>query len=52
MSNPKKAEGPTRNITWQIQLPPEACKHEFLETVGEGAAALKRCIKCGSLEAK
>jgi hypothetical protein len=36
---------PKRNITWQAQPHPAHCDHEL-------GHALKRCLKCGSLEAK
>jgi hypothetical protein len=46
------SERPRRNITWQAQPPPAHCAHEFEVISHELGAALKRCVKCGSLEAE
>jgi len=46
------SERPGRNITWQAQPPPAHCAHEFEVIAHELGAALKRCFKCGSLEAE
>ena len=44
------SEGPTRNIIWQTQRQPARCEHQHEVIAHEEGGALKRCVKCGSLE--
>jgi hypothetical protein len=46
------SEGPKRNITWQIQPAPALCPHQYELIAHEEGGAIKRCVKCGSLEAE
>ena len=43
---------PIRNITWQTQPIPAECEHRYEVIAVEGDFALRRCMKCGSLEEK
>ena len=43
---------PRRNITWLAQPHPFHCDHEYEVIAPEEGAALRQCIKCGSLEAE
>jgi hypothetical protein len=43
---------PGRNITWPEPPQPTSCVHQYEVITHEVGDALKRCFKCGSLEAE
>ncbi|MEA3208213.1 MAG: hypothetical protein QOE70_1270 [Chthoniobacter sp.] len=45
-------ERPRRNIAWQVQPHPAPCAHQHEVIAHDKGRALKRCVKCGSLEAE
>ena len=49
--NPAESQSPKQNITWKGRPLPAQCEHEY-ETLSLGDGVIKRCLKCGSLEAK
>jgi hypothetical protein len=50
-NNVSDTEAPERNITWQAQPLLSQCAHQHEVIAQEEGVALKRCVKCGSLEA-
>jgi hypothetical protein len=43
---------PTRNITWQTRPAPAPCEHEYEVIAHELRGGLRRCAKCGGMEAE
>jgi hypothetical protein len=53
MKNPNNdSERPRRNITWPAPPHPPYGDHEYETIAHELGSALKRCLKCGELEAQ
>jgi hypothetical protein len=50
-NNLNDTEPSGRNMTWQAQPSPSQCAHRHEVIAQEEGVALKRCAKCGSLEA-
>jgi hypothetical protein len=41
-----------RNITWQVEMTPKECAHEYETVAREENTLLQRCSKCGNVEAE
>jgi len=52
MRTPKHSQRPTRSILWHTQPYPSQRDHQLGVINHEVVGALKRCVKCGSLEVK
>jgi hypothetical protein len=50
--NKNDTEGPKRNITWQMQPLRAPCEHQYEIIAHQDANELRRCTKCGDLEAE
>ena len=50
--NNEHTQRPRINITRQEQPHPAYCEHQHEVIAHDVGAALKRCVKCGSLEAE
>jgi len=48
----KHSERPRKNIAWQALPQPAQCAHRYEPIAHEEAGVLKRCFRCGSLEAE
>ena len=48
----KEPKRPTRNITWQTEPPAAPCEHQYEVIAHEQRGDIKRCSKCGRLEAE
>jgi hypothetical protein len=48
----KHSQPPPRNLHGQAQPHPDYCQHQYEVIAHELGAALKRCVKCRSLEAE
>jgi len=48
---PNNSQSPMKNITWKGRPRPAQCEHEF-EVLPLGDGVIRRCAKCGRLEAK
>ena len=45
------SKDPNRNITWEGEPPPTQCEHRYEVIALDEGGVIKRCFKCGSLEA-